>query len=162
MRCELIIGAMSEAEIADRLHHISHHGTVETITLKYEDLARHRLVAKTDGGREVAIALPRHVTLYDGAVLHLDDNLAIIVRAGEQKWLRLRPCNGATSLELGYHAGNLHWRVRFDAGDLLVACDGPEQNYLDRLEEFLDGKRVQLVLEERGQGEGHHHHEHKI
>jgi len=121
--------------------------------LKYEDLARHRLSAKTDGGREVSIALPRHVALYDGAVLHMDEKLAIIVRTGEQKWLRLRPRDALVALELGYHAGNLHWRVKFADGDLLVACDGPQETYLARLEDFLSKERVQLIAQEKGRRE---------
>jgi len=154
MRLETIIGSMGEVDIADRLHHLSHHGKIETLTLKHEDLARHRLTARTDAGREVAVVLPRQLKLYDGAVLHLGDEYAIVVRAGEQKWLRLRTGDLATALELGYHAGNLHWRVRFDHGDLLVACDGPEENYLSRLDTFLANGRADIV-EEGQERDGH-------
>jgi len=155
MRLEGIIGSVGADELADKLHHLSHHGTIEIITLKHEDLARHRLAVKTDAGRDVAIALPRSVDLFDGAVLYLDENLAIIVRAGEQQWLHLRPVDARVALELGYHAGNLHWRVRFEGDDLLIACDGPRESYLARLEAFLVDARVRLIEREQEAGQWH-------
>jgi len=48
----------------------------------------------------------------------------------------VRPAAAAAALRLGYHAGNLHWRVRFDGADLMVALEGPEARYRDRLAEF--------------------------
>jgi urease accessory protein len=48
-------------------------------------------------------------------------------------------------LELGYHAGNLHWRVRFDGGDLLVALDGPRESYIARLEDLMADGKVEVV-----------------
>ena len=63
----------------------------------------------------------------------------------ETKWLRIVPVNDAAALELGYFAGNLHWRVRFDEAVLEIALDGPEQNYLDRLANHLDSGRARRV-----------------
>ena len=60
----------------------------------------------------------------------------------DESWLRLRPRDAASALELGYNAGNLHWRVRFDDGDLLVALEGPKEDYLARIEPLLAAGRV--------------------
>ena len=111
------------------------------------DLDRRRLMARTEKGEEIAITLPREQKLYDGAVLVLDAQRAIIVRAGEQRWLRLSARSARDALELGYHAGNLHWRVRFEGDDLLVAQDGSASAYVARIEPLISSGRVELIEE---------------
>lgn len=145
LRVESILGNISQAAMAERVHHISHHGQVEFVTIAGDDLDRHRLVARTDAGAEVAIALPRDQKLVDGAVLLAEDDRAIVVRAGEQLWLRLQPRSAEDALELGYHAGNLHWRVRFSGNDLLVAQNGPPEHYTDRIAPMMAAGRVSIV-----------------
>jgi urease accessory protein len=145
LRVESILGNISQAAMAERIHHISHHGQVDFVTIAADDLDRHRLVASTDSGAEIAIALPRDQKLADGAVLLADHDRAIVVRAGEQRWLRLSPASTEDALELGYHAGNLHWRVRFSGTDLLVAQNGPAGNYTDRIAPMLSAGRVRVV-----------------
>ncbi len=73
----------------------------------------------------MAIALPRDQKLFDGAVLLLDADRALVVRVDRQHWLQLQPRSLADAIELGYHAGNLHWRVRFADEALLVALEAP-------------------------------------
>lgn len=51
-------------------------------------MARRRMRVCTQRGEEIAIALPREETLFDGAVLLLDDTRAIVVRATVECWLR--------------------------------------------------------------------------
>ncbi len=140
-----IIGYAAEPEIAERLHDISHHGTLEYLTLATQDVGRRRLRVSGDQGSDCAIALPRDVRLADGAVLLLEAQHAIVVRLGEQAWLRLRPRDAEAALELGYNAGNLHWKVKFDGADLLVARDGPVTLYTARLRPLLDQGRIQVV-----------------
>ena len=89
--------------------------------------------------------MPRELALGDGAVLLLEADRAVIVRLGQQHWLRLRARSSAAALELGYQAGNLHWKVRFEAGDLLVAQDGPAAPYLARLAPLLEAGEVEVV-----------------
>lgn len=132
-----LIGARTDAGLHERLHHLEHQGAVEVVTIATGDLDRRRLLARTARGEEVAIALPRDQKLFDGAVLVLDDDRAIVVRAGEQWWLRFSPRSSRAALELGYHAGNLHWRVRFDGDDLLVSRDGPTHHYAARIEPLI-------------------------
>ena len=147
MRVESILGDRNDAALHERLHHLEHHHGVEEVTVAIADLDRRRLMAKTDRGEEIAIALPRDQKLFDGAVLYLDDHRAIVIRAGPQRWLRLVPQDAAAALELGYHAGNLHWRVRFDGADLLVSLDGPAQAYAARIEPLLGVGRVRISEE---------------
>lgn len=148
LRVESVLGSRADAALHDAIHHLEHHGAVEFVGIAPADLDRRRLLARTDAGEEVAIALPRDQKLYDGAVLVLDDRRAVIVRAGVQRWLRARPATATDALELGYHAGNLHWRVRFDGPDLLIALEGPVHTYAARIEPLIGAKRVALSEEE--------------
>lgn len=138
-----IIGFASEPEIAQRLHDLAHAGgRVEHLTLAREDTLRRRLRATTDLGTDCAVALPGDQRLSDGAVVALDDDRAIVVQMTEERWLELAPRDTTAALELGYFAGNLHWRVRFDGTHILIALEGPEADYLARLKPFLDDGRA--------------------
>ncbi|MEE8534438.1 MAG: urease accessory protein UreE [Kiloniellales bacterium] len=137
-----ILGFASEPELAERLHALDHAGRVEILPLEQQDVHRRRLRATTDRGTECLVALPRDQVLGDGAVLVLEDERAIVVRLTEERWLALVPRDAVAALELGYFAGNLHWRVRFDGPRLLIALEGPEDDYLVRLSPFLEDRRA--------------------
>jgi len=136
-----ILGHAADEDLARRLHDLAHRDAVETIRLERHDMQRRRLKAETDRGTACAIALPRDQRLDDGAVLLLDAHRAIVVRAADERWLRLKPRDAAAALELGYHAGNMHWRVHFEGDVLAIALEGPERAYLNRLADYLtDGR----------------------
>jgi urease accessory protein len=135
-----VLGFASDPKIASVLHELSHHGRVEYLILGREDAARRRLRAFTDKGNECLIAIPRNEALRDGAVLELG-NTALIVRMVDERWLTLLPRDQSAALELGYFCGNLHWRVRFLPERIMVALEGPEEDYLARLQPlFASGK----------------------
>jgi len=140
-----VIGPVTDPVIADKLHHLEHHGRVEYITLSEEDTQRRRLRVVTDAGTECALVLDRTAELYDGAVMLLSDTLAVVVRTQEPDWLRLRPRDAAAALEIGYFSGNMHWTVRF-AGDVLeISLQGEPSSYLERLAPFLsDGRAIHV------------------
>lgn len=140
-----ILGRASAPEFQERLHSLGHDGAVEYIDLAPKDLARRRLRVETDRGTLCGIALSRDQALENGSLLLLEADRAIVVRMAAQAWLGLAPRDDAAALELGYHAGNLHWRVRFDGARLWVALDGPEADYLARLEPLLAADRVTPV-----------------
>ena len=71
-----------------------------------------------------------------------------IVRVAQERWLRLQPRSIADALELGYHAGNLHWRVRFAGEALLVAMEAPMDDYLARIGALIRDRRVISSLAE--------------
>ncbi len=147
LRLENIVGAATDPAISHRLHHLEHRGRVEYITLSPEDTRRRRLRAMTDCGTECAVVLDRSAQLYNGAVLMLDAERAVVVRMRETLWLDLAPRDAAAALELGYFAGNMHWSVRFEDEVLRIALSGPEQDYLDRLSPLLADGRVRRIDE---------------
>jgi len=140
-----VLGFAAEPALAARLHHVAHHDGIEYLLIPPQDVGRRRLRLVGDRGTDCAIALARDARLADGAVLLLEHDRAIVVRLGEQRWLRLRPRDAAAALELGYAAGNLHWKVRFDGAELLVARDGPVELHTARLAPLLADSRIRVV-----------------
>jgi len=145
LKLKAILGHVTEADIADALHHLEHHDRVEYLTLSEADTQRHRLRALTDKGTECAVALPRHQHLSNGAVLLLENERAVVVRMQEAQWLVLQPRDASAALELGYFAGNMHWKVAFDGQQLRIAVQGPVESYLERLAHLLRDGRVSRV-----------------
>lgn len=146
LRIERILGSRMEPRLAAALHELEHHGAVDELPLSPTDVNRRRLRVQTRGGADLAIALPREAALFDGAVLLLEAERAIVVRVNEERWLRLRPRSAADALELGYHAGNLHWRVRFAGETLLVALEAPAGDYLARIDSLIAAGRVEASV----------------
>jgi urease accessory protein len=140
-----IVGQASDPALADRLHDLSHHGQVETLSLSASDIQRHRLRLASDRGTDCAIRLERHQQLRNGSVLMLDGQRAIVVQMQDQQFLELQPRDVAAALELGYFAGNMHWKVRFAGYILQIPLNGPEADYLERLAPMLTDGRVQRV-----------------
>jgi urease accessory protein len=149
-----IMGSASDPLMADKLHALEHRGRVDTVVLAADDIRRHRLRARTQRGEECGIALDRQTHLFDGAVLHLDTDTALVVRTENTRWLRLRPLDAAAALELGYFAGNMHWAVRFSGTVLEIALKGPLVDYLSRLGPMLKAGRISEVEHEHGHAHG--------
>ena len=138
-----ILGPCADHRAA--LHRLEHRHAVDVLRLPRADLSRRRLRATSEGGHEIALALPREAQLYDGAVLALDDDHALVVRVETERWLRLAARNGALALRLGYFCGNLHWRVRFEGEVLLVAIETEERIYHDRLAPMIAAGEVTVL-----------------
>jgi urease accessory protein len=145
-RIDRVLGSRLEPGFSEELHRLEHRGAIDFVNVPVADLARRRLLITTRGGEELAIALPRHQKLFDGAVLLLDDERAIVVRAASERWLRLEPRSIGDAVELGYHVGNLHWRVRFGGEVLLVALEGRPEDYTARLENLIASRRVGITV----------------
>jgi len=71
------------------------------------------------------------------------------IRMKEEEWLTFVPRDTSAALELGYTAGNLHWRVRFTSAGLSVAREGPEHTYLDRVRPLLSSGRIRKVTDDQ-------------
>jgi urease accessory protein len=140
-----IIGAITDAPLHEALHRLEHDGRVEYIILGPDDMLRRRLRVTTDRGSECAIALPREARLFDGAVLLLDADCALVVRAAATRWLEVQPTDVAAAIELGYCSGNMHWRVVFAGPILRIALSGPKEEYLARLAPLIAAGRLKEV-----------------
>ena len=139
---EQVVGARHDPAIADALHRLEHRDAVDALTIRSAELQRRRFKATTERGEDIAIALPRDQTLHDGAVLVLEPDYAIVVKVSTPRWLRFVPRDAAAAVELGYNAGNLHWRVKFDGSVLMVALEGPADSYSIRLQHMIQSGAV--------------------
>ena len=105
-----------------------------------------RVIQRVLGSRlDAAFAERLHHLEHHGAV----DVLRVPSADTARRRLRLRAKNLPDALELGYHAGNLHWRVRFADGALLVALEAPAEDYLVRLGDLAgDGRLAHDVVDD--------------
>lgn len=160
LRIDCVLGSRHAPAFSEKIHNLEHRGAVDIVNIPVADIARRRLLITTRGGEELAIALPREQKLFDGAVLLIDADRAIVVRAATERWLRLEPRSISDAIELGYHAGNLHWRVRFDGEVLFVALEGRPEDYMARIEDLISTRRVGASVLDEESGDADHHHVH--
>jgi urease accessory protein len=138
LRLHGVLGHETDSAYRERLHRLEHRDGIELLFVPPEDAGRRRFRATTDRGTDCAVSLDRDEDLVDGAVLHVERDKAIIARFGRQRLWRLRPRDASAALKLGWNAGNLHWRVRFEADCLVVLLDGPPETYRVRIAPLLD------------------------
>ncbi|WP_428536068.1 urease accessory protein UreE [Rhodopila sp.] len=145
LRLHGLVGNERDTALHERLHKLEHAGAVEHVFVDDSEVGRRRFRLDTDRGTDCAISLDRDQALVNGAVLLLEPSRAIIVRIGTTKVWRLRARNQDAALQLGWNAGNLHWRVRFETADLLVLLDGPVDDYRARIQPLLAAGLVDEV-----------------
>jgi urease accessory protein len=140
-----IVGWARDDAVADCLHELRHRHAVEYLHLDAHDLDRRRLRVTSDAGTDYAVALPRDAALADGAVLLLDADRAVVVRAGTPQTLTLRAADLPAALRLGFLAGHLHWKTDQHGDTLVVHLEGPESDYLARIADLLADGGIERV-----------------
>lgn len=150
LRLSAILGQLSEQPWHDRAHAAEAAGLLETVRIARVDAPRKRMRLSTDKGRDVALALPRDVSLVDGAVLLAEVTLMIVARIEGGPRLRLVPADPASALRLGYFCGNLHWKADFRDDVIEINMDGPEDTYRARL---VDAEKLCAFTIERLEAE---------
>ena len=145
---EGVVGNRHDKALADKLHCLEHRGCIDTLSIDGTEIARRRFRGTTARGLDVAVALPRDQLVQDGVVLALEADYALVLQVTTPHWLRLAPRDAAAALELGYNAGNLHWRVRFDGAVLMVALEGLPAAYEARLAHMIDAGLVAVEGED--------------
>jgi urease accessory protein len=144
-----IVGWVTDQAVADRLHELRHHPdlehAVEYLHLDVHDLDRKRLRATSDAGTDYAIVLPRDSALAEGAVLLLEPDRAVVVRAGAPRTMTLRANDIGAALRLGLLAGHLHWKADQRDDFVVVHLEGPESDYTCRIVELLESGRIESI-----------------
>lgn len=138
------IGNASDPAIASKLHELQGHDRVEYLVVERADMQRRRFRGTTDKGTDVAIALTES-SLRNGSILLLEKGRAIVLRMSEEQWLKIVPRDLDAASEVGYFAGNMHWRVRFGKGGFWIAMDAPIEDFVSKLEAFISSKRIEIV-----------------
>ena len=144
-----IVGWVTDQAVADRLHELRHHPhlehAVEYLHLDVHDLDRKRLRATSDAGIDYAIVLQRDSALGDGAVLLLEPDHAVVVRAGATRTMTLRANDIGAAMRLGLLAGHLHWKADQRDDSVVVHLEGPESEYTSRIVDLLESGRVEWL-----------------
>lgn len=148
-----------------------------TLTLDWDRRQRSRLAVQDDGGRELAIVLPRGELLRGGDVLLAEDGSLLRVVAAPQPVLVVTPCRehgqAFDLMRAAYHLGNRHVALQLGPDRLLLEPDPVLAELLRRM--HLDVREAVLPFEPEsgaygqgallGHGHGHgetheHSHEH--
>lgn len=145
LRLHGIVGRETDHEVHDRLHALEHRDAIEWLFVPEAEAGRRRFRLTTDKGTDCAVSLERGEELSDGSVLLMDEARAVIVRLGAPKRWRLRPRSPEAALQLGWNAGNLHWRVSFEGAELVVLLDGPLDSYRARIARLIADGLVEEV-----------------
>lgn len=163
LRITALVGHVGDANLAELLHDLEHRGKVETVHLSRDDMSRRRQHVCTDAGTDVALMLDRDSAIDSGAVLFLDSERAIVVVLNKPPSLLVRTESAARALELGYFAGNMHWKVKFNGCTLCIALEGPRAAYLKRMAHLLEHSDVYVEPAQESSmpsAGAHHAHEH--
>jgi urease accessory protein len=145
LRLHGVVGFATDPDLRTRLHALEHADAVELLFMAEADAGRRRIRLTTNRGTDCAVSVDRAEDLSDGAVLLIDAARAIVLRVGAPKSWRLRPRDTAAAMQLGWHAGNLHWRVRFEGDVLLVLLDGPLTDYRARMSPLIEAGLVEEI-----------------
>ncbi|MGE2737513.1 urease accessory protein UreE [Mycolicibacterium vaccae] len=137
-----IVGWVDDEAVATRLQELRHLHAVEYVHLDVYDLDRRRLRVTSDAGVDYAVALTGDTGLADGAVLLLEPDRAVVVRAGAPTRMTLRASDIGAALQLGFLAGHLHWKVDRHDDALVVHLESAESDYTARIADLLDSGRV--------------------
>ncbi|MBS0392975.1 MAG: urease accessory protein UreE [Proteobacteria bacterium] len=127
------------------------------VRLGFAERCRSRLVARLDGGAEVAIALPRGAPLRHGDRLVTTDGRIIEVVAVPEPLLHVESSDPRLLARAAYHLGNRHVAVEVGNHALRVLADAVIERLLRGL--GLEPQRLDAPFEpEHGAyGEAHRH-----
>lgn len=140
-----IVGHHADESIHDRLHALETAGRLVLLVVPAKELGRRRFKATGSDGREYGIALERSVSLRDGSVLALDDERAVVIEADEGATLELRAVTLEGGIQLGWHAGHLHWRVRMTDDRMTVLLDAPRDEVLVRIAPWIEAGAIEVT-----------------
>ncbi len=128
----------------------------DTLTLPFDVRQKSRFYARTDGGREVGLFLPRGSLLRSGMTLTGDDGVKIGVKAAPEAVSVVRSRDPLLFARACYHLGNRHVPLQIMEGELRYLGD----HVLDRM---LEGLGLQVVHEHlpfEPEAGAYHSHDH--
>jgi len=140
-----VVGHHSDDALHDLLHELDHDGKVARLRIATKELGRRRFKAVDQDGVEYVVALSRGDELRDGSVLFVSADRAVVVEAEDGETLVLRATSLAGGIQLGWHAGHLHWRVRMDGDSTTVLLDAPREEYLVRIAPWIESGAIEVA-----------------
>ncbi|NES95420.1 MAG: urease accessory protein UreE [Desertifilum sp. SIO1I2] len=122
-----------------------------------ERLSPHR-VGRTVGDRTVRISLPRSAELFDGDVLALDGDVAIVVEAASEDLFVISPTDKLTWGVVGFQLGNLHRPVRFTETSILTPVDPVVAEMFGRIGIAFERQMTPFIGQRYGSQASSHSH----
>ena len=107
--------------------------STDSLVLTSEERLSPHMLGYTTGGRSLRISLPRSAELFDGDVLAIDGDVAIVVEASPEDLFVVLPENNLAWGMIGFNLGNLHRPVRFTETSILTPADPLVADMMDRL-----------------------------
>lgn len=140
-----VVGHHADEALHDRLHRIERAGGVVRLSVATRDLGRRRFRVTGSDGKDYGIALSRDEQLRSGTVLYIDESRAVVVEADEGEKLVFQAETLEGGIQLGWHAGHLHWRVRMEGSQMTVLLDAPAEDYLARIRGWVADGHIRVV-----------------
>jgi len=125
----------------------------DVLVLTAEERRWGRRRARTERGRELALALPTGSVLVPGEVLHVDAGWYVVVEAAREPVLVVVPRTTRELARLAFEVGNRHFTLAWDGGTLLVPDDPAMEQLLRRMEVAFE--RARCEFEPLGRGHRH-------
>jgi len=107
--------------------------SVERVFFGHDSLQRGHQRVKTESGRELFISIEHGKTLFCGAVLYKDDELAVLADMIDEDVIEIKPRDNIEWAKTAYNIGNMHSPAYFSEDCILV----PYDESLERLSETL-------------------------
>jgi urease accessory protein len=108
---------------------------------------------RTQGGRELILALPTGSGLTPGEVLHVADDWYVAVEAAEEEVIAVAPRTREEAIRVAFEVGNRHFTLAVDGARLLVPDDTAMEQLLARL--GVPWARARAVFVPIGAGHRH-------
>jgi urease accessory protein len=125
----------------------------DRLVLTAEERRWGRRRARTEGGRDLMLALPTGSVLLPGAVIHVGPDWFVVVEAAVEPVLAVTPHSREESLRVAFEVGNRHFALALDGERLLVPDDPAMEQLLTRL--GVDWVRDRAVFQPFGVAQRH-------
>jgi len=125
----------------------------DPLVLTAEERRRARWRARTQAGRELALALPTGTVLAPGDVLYVGPDWYAVVDAAVEPVLAVTPRSREEALRVAFEVGNRHFALALEGERLLVPDDPAMVHLLARL--GVPWSRTRAVFAPIGTGHRH-------
>jgi urease accessory protein len=106
----------------------------DALVLTAEERRWGRRRVTTEGGRQLALALPTGSVLQPGEILHVARDFYVVIEAAREPVLAVAPRSPEEGLRVAFEVGNRHFTLAIDGDRLLVPDDPAMEQLLERLE----------------------------
>lgn len=127
----------------------------DALVLSAEERRWGRRRVRTQGGRELVLALPTGTVLTPGDVLYVASDWYVVVDAAAEPVIAVQPRSREEAVRVAFEVGNRHFTLALDGERILVPDDTAMEQLLGRL--GVPWLRERAVFVPVGAGHRHEH-----